>query len=357
MDKPTKVMLRLETIQFQDAPRVWWKKTSYLGQALECIRQSGLWLDFAYYGEDGSKRLKSFRSAEQLADAAKSWDPGMYVVQKEQTGDGTCKLTLVLRPGGLGLRLLLSGPDLDALRETAIDQFIDLTSCLHKAFADFALFGPRLGVEILDFPFPRVRPQRRKPPWTFGNAVDFITKKHHESSSAVKPEDVERLLKAPMPAGTRRLVKGGLVILRWVDNLNDGKDVAERRSLQEQWFVNVLNAPVDSDRNEHGDYLEAPLSKQKKPPLTFYDPTYEAGYKAVTLDRSSGVDEELFDEMATWVQSRQLPDRTPLRELHLILPDRESALRVRDRATKIGVDNVYYTDDEGGLWNPFPPGE
>jgi hypothetical protein len=347
-------MLRLDSLIFQpphDRP----EGGGRLRPVFACVREAGLWLDFDHAGKRGG-RPKRFDSEEQLAAASDAWGANLYTVQRGRDERPECYLQLSLGPAGAEVRYSMRGETLERFRDTLLDRFTDLTVCIHEAFHGTARLGPRLGVEIFDPPFPRVRPPRAEGFWTYGNAADFICREFHERSSRGQPEVVRRLLKAPMPAGTRRAEKGDLVILRWATNLSDAEQVARRRTLQEQWYVNVLSPPVGSGYNEAGDYLETPPAAERRPPLTLYDAAGATGYKATALAPDGGVDEELFAEMAEWVRAGRLPDGTPLGQLHLILPNRESALRARARAAAAGVGKVLYADDEGGWWNPFPPG-
>jgi hypothetical protein len=356
MNKPSQVLLRLNSVRYPNAPRLWWQKTAHLQQLFTCVHEAKLWSNFAYYGKDGSRRLRKLRSRDELLSASRAWKPGLYTIQTDSSADPTFQLGLSLAPGMMRVRFFVGGADLDERRSTILDQFIDLTVRLHTALHDIALFGPEIRVDLLDFPYPRVRPPRETDFWFPGSAVNFLSKKFQREIDYGDPEAIAKMLKAPMPEGTQRLDKGDLLIFRWVDDLFEGTYVAERLSLQEQWFVKVLNSPIDSSYNEAGDYHEAPSALVKKPPLTFYDPMSETGYKAVVLSPDSSMDEELFGEIAAWVRDGTLPDGTPLHQLILILPSREAALRIHERAMAIGVAAVYYTDDQGRWWNPFPPG-
>jgi len=357
MSAPKSVMLFIDAVQFTRGASLWWKEGGRLKELFRLVREAGLWLDFDHYGLSGSSRLKTVPSEAELVRAVAASKPGLYSVQAGKEEDPATGILLTLRPGGLKLRYLLGGEELDARRRTIVPQLVELTRLLHESWHNSALIGPRLCVKVRGLAYPRVRPPRFKLPWSFGNAADMICLKFHEESDEGSSHDVELMLKAPMPRGGKREREGDFVALRWVDDLSDGKKVAARLSTQEQWLVKVLDPPRDPGYNEHGDYHEAPLSLRKQPPLTFYDPVEEAGYKAVTTLPKGGLDKEVWEELKEWIEAGQLPDQTPLQQLNLILPNREAALRVRQRALANGIENVYYIDDEGELWNPFPPGE
>ena len=83
----------------------------------------------------------------------------------------------------------------------------------------------------------------------------------------------------------------------------------------------------------------------------------QEGYKAIVQNPDGTIVEPLFIEMADWIATKSLPDQTPLARLHLITPNRKTALAIRQRAAKIGVTKVLYTDESNMLWNPWPPGQ
>jgi hypothetical protein len=350
------VMLYIEAIRFGGGEKLWWKSSQHFHQVFRCIRESGLWLGFQFYKKAGAKRFRRFDTDEQLLGATTSWKRGSYVLTIVNTEEPDCDITFVLDPTVLTIRFFMAEHSLDQNRPTLINRFIDLTSRLCDTFCYTALMGPRLGVRISDLPYRRVRPPRLHRIWSAGNAVDFISKRYHEQSPSSELENVKKLVNTPVPNGVVRTEKGDLIIIRWVDDLIDEHEIAAKLSIREQWFTKVLNPPIDPSYNKFGDVHETPLSTEEKPPLTFYDPMYETGYKAMVISPDGRPDKEILDEMAEWIKNRKLPDGTALQQLHVILPNRESALLIRDQVSSIGVDKVLYTDDEGDLWNPFPPG-
>jgi hypothetical protein len=356
MGVPKEVMLLVDRVRFTEAPGLWWNERPRVEDLFGLVRDAGLWLDFDHYGRRGGGRPKAARTPAELARAVASLKPGLYSVQAGKSEEPECELVLTLAPGALALRFLLRGPALDARRGSIVGQLVGLARLLHDSWHDSALFGPQLCVRVHGVEFPHVRPPRHKPPWVFGNAADMLCLKFHEETDEGSPRDVGRMLKAPMPGGTRREREGDFVTLLWAADLSDPKKAAARLSTQEQWFVNVLKPPLHPSYNEHGDFREAPLSLTKRPPLTFYDPVEEIGYKAVAPAPGGKLDDEQWDEIKAWLAAGQLPDETPLQQLNLIVPSRKAALGLRKRAAAAGIENVFYTDDDGKLWNPFPPG-
>jgi hypothetical protein len=92
------------------------------------------------------------------------------------------------------------------------------------------------------------------------------------------------------------------------------------------------------------------------PNATFYGEATGQAYKTVVAFKGQ-LDAMALDEIKTWLQKAALPDGKPLKELSLILPNRQAALDVRDAALAAGVSKVLYVDDSGGWWDPFPEGD
>ncbi len=357
MNVDMKIILRVNGISFGDSQPEWWRDTSRLKLIVDGLRDSGLWLEFGFFGKAGSRRLKAVSEIPEFLEKTSALKRGLYLLNKSNRGTTTCGLQMLVDPGRLSLQLVLGGADLEPHRETVIQRIVAFVSWLDGALPKAALLGPILGVEVFDVPYARVSPPRLDSIWPPGRVVDFISLRFHAEHPQGRPADVEKLLSAPVPKGASREVKGDLVTLRWVEDLVDRARVAAGLSRQELWWTSVLDLPVDPEYNALGDRREIPLSVDKLPPLTFYDPNYEEGYKATVVNPDGSFDEELLEEVAGWIAAGELPDQTPLKQVHLILPKRESAIRIRERARSIGVAKVLYTDEEGYWWDPEPPGE
>lgn len=367
------IILRLEDIRFRDADGEWWRKDSgHLAQVFECVTAAGLNPGYRYYGRSGEDELPAFRELEEVLQASLTWDRGSYVLSMDPDDhESATKLHMTFDPGAreeevlgaLTLRLEIRDPLLETVRGTVLDQCIDFTVRLHKALQDRAFLGPNLAVDLLNLPFPRTRPPRYfGRTWRPGNAVHIVSPEYHRNSSLSPrwPEDMEKMLQAPPPEGVTRTERDGLTIFRWLEDLTDPDKSAERMALQESWLIDVLDPKIKPGYNELGDKHMAPqvIQPQPHPLLTAYDGFFDGGvgYKATVINPDGTVDEALFEEMASWINARELPDGTPLGWLRLILPNRESALQLQERAAAMGIDRVYYADDEGQWWDPAPPG-
>jgi hypothetical protein len=145
------------------------------------------------------------------------------------------------------------------------------------------------------------------------------------------------------------------VLFRWAERLADDEYIEQCRSLQEQWLVEALDPPRDERYNELGDYRVA-ADVPNDDVLTLYDGMRQRGYKATVVFPDGSVDQELFAEMTRWIDRQETPDGRPMQELYLIVQSRAAAVSIHDRAVSIGLKAVYYSDNAGALWDPFPPG-
>jgi hypothetical protein len=65
------------------------------------------------------------------------------------------------------------------------------------------------------------------------------------------------------------------------------------------------------------------------------------------------LDLELLEMPLRWLKQKHLPDGRPIEQLDLILPFREDAMRLYDRARELGIERTLYIEDNR-LWNPHP---
>ena len=353
MNRSKDVMLRLFSVTFTQQEMQWWKNTTYLQKVFHAAETVGFWNEFKYYGADDDRELKKIESLNTLLAETVSWTVNSYILTSSEEKTGYL-LELGLRNRMLNLLLKVEVQVPSKQGEVILDKFVEFACQLHESFKEKALLGPTFHVTLAKNVYPRPRPPRKDPQWSIGSLVDFISKPYHIHSGG--SDTLKKLLTADLPDGVGRKSCGDLIVFRWVENLLNDEHIAARRSLQEQWFSQVLGWSIQSGYNELGDRLETLWTSQHHPPLTFYIDMYKYGYKAIVQNPDGSIDEELFDEMASWVKEGALPDGTPLRQLNLILPNRESALSVRPRAKAIRIKKVFYTDNEGNLWNPCPPG-
>ncbi len=243
------------------------------------------------------------------------------------------------------------------LRKDLIARFINFAQRAHDSLPPGFLLGPRLDAAAPDVLHPRPLPPRFHRYFGRGCLANFLSRDFHFQHENGEPEAYERMSSAPLPPGARRTVKGGLLVLSWSEGIGTEAQVAAAQSAQEKWLGETLRLPIDGDFDETGARaVDLGPFVERRPPLTFYAPGTGNGYKAVYADEQGGVDEQVFGELASWIESGRLPDGTRLSELRLIAPGRAGALAVRGRALAMGCKAVYYPCGDNRMWDPFPEG-
>ncbi len=350
------LIFRLFSINFNNQTEPWWHDSHYLGAIFQAIQGVEFQDKFHQFGIDGGKRFKTFTSYEQLLQETTSWQLKPYLLQGNLE-NGRFSLGLTIHKTRLNLILKIEGDVLAQKPKHYVNKLIRFGTYLHTAFKDTALLGPNFHITQLGNSYPRPKPPRKHPRWPVGSLVDFMSKPYFVRQIADGENLFEQLRATPFPDNRIREETESLLIFRWVQDFQDSNHIAVGRTIQEISLSQIMDWPIAAGFNEFGDQQEILWGQQPHPPLTFYTETTHEGYKAVVQNPDGSVDEPLFLEMSTWIAANSLPDQTPLTQLHLITPNRKSALSIRQRATQMGITKVLYSDESNILWNPWPPGQ
>jgi hypothetical protein len=351
-----RIFLRLNHLTLRDASRHWQNEASLLEGVLQCLRTSGLWWDLQYFSTYGKSKFKRLSTPDEFARevVAEKRRGTCLLVPSIPTEEERPPYQLHIEPRAALLVLRFIAEEAAVKQQPRLlDQLVGFVSQLHARFHPEALLGPELFLDC-ESDVPWLRPKRSH---TFMRCpLFFMSKEFQRSHRLGNPEALEKLLQAPLPPGATREIRDDLVIFRWVDDLNDPRRVSEALVAQQKWLVDVLNPPVDSSYNELGDQLTDVTSRVESSYLTFEDGFTSQGFKAMVVHPDGSVDEDTLDELATWNKAGKLPDGSELNGVSLILPNRESALRIHPLAEARGIPRVLYLDDENRLWDPVPPG-
>jgi hypothetical protein len=362
-----RAIFRLTDLVFRDKSRDWKQESSRVQELLNCLHTSGLWWDFQYFSTNGGRKYKRLSNPDQFVQgmAAEKRASACILVprvpkreemaEREEEKSLPHELHIDLKGAALSLLFIVQG-ELLKQQTRLLDQFVELASQLQFRFGQEALLGPELYVDI-DLSIPRLRPQRthillRRP-------LFFLSQEFQRSHRLGNPEELDKMLRAPMSPGASRELRGDLVIFRWVDDLSEPRRVREALVAQQKWLVDVVNPPLHSSYNELGDQHQMVTGQAPSEYLTFKDAFTSQGFKAMAIHPDASVDEDtldMLDRLAEWNKSGKLPDGSLVHGMSLILPNRESALRIHPLAEARGIPNVLYLDDQGRLWNPFPSG-
>jgi hypothetical protein len=337
----------------------WWNDPPALAAVLRAFDRAGLWLDVWHLGgaRGAPQRVSSL---EALLERAARWKQQSYTLYADPSADrGATHLTIDLRADALTCSLYVRGAELEARRATLIDQCVQAVADARSALRGSASLDPVSCAFALDFDYPRPRPVRTAAPWRFGAFLQFVDA---DLLAALPPgaealrRDIERLLATSLPPVASREDRDALAAIRWAPDLLNDERVARGCAAQERWLAEAISAPLAPGWNAAGDAVQPTFNLERRPPLTFYDPSARRGFKAVAATADGPLDDELLEEIAGWRRAGRLPDGTPLTDVLLIAPRRAAALALRARVRALGLGRVLYVDNDGTLWDPAPPG-
>jgi hypothetical protein len=206
----------------------------------------------------------------------------------------------------------------------------------------------------LDVSYPARRPPLHHQFVRFGTLVDFLGLSWCREAM---PEAAEAVASAPLPAGATRTLDGDLVVLRWLDDPGDPVEQARGCIRQEDWWASQVDAQPQVGWNAQGDQMVVPTALERRPPFTLFDTAEGVGYRAVVVQPDGELAGASWSDIAQLTALRELDDGTAVDRVRLIVPVRDSAVAIAEKARELGVDGVLYKDDDDTLWNVMPEGD
>ena len=346
------VSLRLFSITFEHRVDRWWRTTDRLQRFFETMQATPFGDRLAVFRKGDEPELREGSDSTQVAKALGRAGQGMFAFY-DRAEDPSVSMSVAVRPNALNVALRVLA--VERLHpQTAIPDLTSTAQAIHGAFLDESRIGPDFAVTPLDFAYPMPRPRRLHPLWGVGNVVDFYSRKDREARGHA--DQLERLATRELPPEAHRSTDGDLIIIQWIRDLGDLRAVALAVGAAEGWLGETLDLPMAPDFNTSGHQRLMPAGLESRPPLTFFDPVQNEGYKAVVPGPDGRLDGAEVEEYATWVRQAALPDGTNLAKLHLIAPSAAAAEALSQDAGEVGAARVFYVDDDGALWDPSPPG-
>jgi hypothetical protein len=303
--------------------------------------------------DDGGKRVR-LKSVRELIDSASRWARGMHVVSNRKR---TYDLSVSLRPERMGFYLALSEEN-DARRRQSLLNLSTrgLRLLLREQLQNFAVeYGSELSAR--NFSYPRPRPPRNFPLCGKSSLVDVLDRRCE--SRRGHGDLLETIRRAELPEQAQRDEFQDLCVLQWVSETDivDDERVRSCLSRREQWLADTLEAPIAKDWNADGDFASDPVAAAPHPPLTLFSPPLGVGYKAVHTAMGEEAIESELRRVGEWIQAGQLEDGTSFSDVILIVESRAAAIALQTQAAAAGVPHIFYTGEDGRLWDPFPEGE
>ncbi|KAB2928504.1 MAG: hypothetical protein F9K24_21905 [Leptonema illini] len=350
------IRLRINRIHFDQ--KRWWEDADLILRILtsleEAIRAEG----YQYFGQRGKKK-KKFSDPKALATAYK-WDYETYEFTRSEKDSPTYEGGLTLDLGvasELVLYLEIRQPYRDDAGRGAMDLMVRTVRRLYDMLGKSVSWGPSVWIEISHFSFPRVRPMHDfgGQPANPETLITFLAENFYLPERWQNRSCVDDLRQAPVPDGFIKEEFGGLTMIRLVEDLTSRTLLRERLMAFEDWLIEVLKPELGPSYNEFGDMRVPLMNPQPAEGATFV--SFAAAFKAVVLDPDGNLDEDVIQELLSYLSQGKLPDGTKIDSVRLILPNRESAVKIHDTALARGIKTVVYATDDGQLWDPFPLGE
>jgi hypothetical protein len=335
-------------------PSKWWRDGGVGLLLADSLSKASLWLDFQYYGPDGGRMKKvSLGDLEELSCA---WTPGGFVLRRQRQRDDTdsTSLKLIVREAYFAAWFVFGEEAADLRRPSLFERLAIFTKRMYRAMSDRAWLSQ--GTVFVTDPFPTSRP----PPvstacFSPGALVGFYDREYIRTKLE-QPKQAAAMAKAALPKAATRELDGNLVHICWTPDSLDLDVIDAARSDQAEWLIEHGCVEFDERYNEAGDLMVEASGMEEHPPLTYFDPAYEIGYKAVAPKASGALPDEIWAQLSKWSTRGRLPDGTHLEAVRLIVPKRNLALKMLPAARAHGVDAILYADREGRWWDPVPPG-
>ena len=319
----------------------WFEAPSYMSRVLSCFRKCG-WMSYFHFLRSGDSAARQLSSEEEVLSASQRWgDYNLYLLNRGdlpmEDRDQPFAVSFYPWYRALVLTLAFNSAFQQSSSDITVSTISEFMCCLYNEFED-ALFGPEVRLWVSLKPYPRLWPPREAGYWTFGNLMDFYSRRYwnHEHKDR---EEAERIFEAEVPEGvTSWWCTDDLRVVQWVNNLQDEEHLLERRALQERWLVDLVDPPIDSSFTHLLDE-----ARDEDPYLTYYQKSgYNNGYKVIEVGPDGSFDRGLVAQLVKWKEEKQLPDGRKVRKVYLLVQSLTDALRIYDPILKMGIDNVFY---------------
>jgi hypothetical protein len=368
------------TICFNESLENWHQSTDRLNIFFMLITKYGFTDHLHYWGK--IRLFRKIKTLDEVIDIMKQSVPDRYIFGDIKKADVSGKLMLSID--------FLSDCEFDIMiifdeKYFACDLLDRNIALILDAYRQIGCLGSPSEISLEGINIPEIRPKRLLSGISSNSGiVNFYEKdyfsgladKQRENALSYKvysgdqlenPEDynylsghngdIDQLRTADLPEIWKRTSAGSLTIIRFLDDLflpdKDIKDILMKR---QKWIYDNLRPKLDGDWNEKGDYREGYFNLIPWPYLTFYNSSLKKGFKSMAINPDGSIDEDLFNMIKSWINNSKLPDNTPIKSMDIILPSRESALKIFEKAKAIGVGKVLYAGQNNELWNPHPEG-
>lgn len=333
----------------------WWQNKPYIEQLVELLERNNHLKQIRYINiADKYYEVKDITDILLRVKQVKKKSFSFELVE-DKNDNG--KIRVYLTDEMINIQFVVENKPLS---KKLIGQVKKTTIEIYQQFKDIAVLGPGVYITFLDFDFPRFRPIRKI---NFGNTksvLEFVDSRFYENKyyCHLKMKNMEKLYTESLPAGCTREKVDDFYILSWTENF-DEENIRKALMQKEEWLYQVLTPPVRPEFNELGDeqgVTVLPGPHEVNTFFTAFNDLLHIGYKAITLTKENDFDPEVKKQLIHYIKEGQLENGDPLERIYLIVPTRERAVAIQEKAREIGITNIYYIDNDGDFWDICPTG-
>lgn len=324
---------------FGDA-RKWFTNPELVAEAVAAVVECDFAEAFTYGGKYGdAKPIK--RGASGLAKALTAKSRGSRSALDAPTlGAASLSVALDYDVGGFEATLAVADDVLAPRAESILDSLQTFVFRLVDAFRPHGGFlsNAHITPDGGEFRGPHPRPPVWHPLIHVTSLIGVFDEAFQQSGlDDADPDTFARILNAPLPSYATRTRRNGLVVVRFHHGPVELASVALAAGRHGRWLARTLSLPPMPGYNTAGDADQTPRKRVPRAPFAFFDPNERRAYEVLDAPPEALIPIE------------ELP--TDVKEVRLVVPHRELALAVNDRARSAGYGAVLYSDERDRLWN------
>lgn len=274
-------------------------------------------------------------------------------------GDGLVAVTMTLATTGFTLHVRCNDSALVARSATVLEDLLEVAFAVRRAEVAAGLrygFVEPIVRRLAGYDYPRPRPPRRHAKLAVGAVLDLVDPAFHRAVASDEQAGALAMAAGPLPASARREEREGLVLVRWVDSLEDEAALARACAAHEEWLGQVSTTTIDGNYTELGDEREPMRGLEVRPSMVHYHPQTKRAYVALVVLPSGEPEQGAWNEALERSRLRVTAKGEPISQVRLVVPLRAHALALSSRAAAAGLGPVLYPAADGAWLCPDPPG-
>ncbi|GAA3625271.1 hypothetical protein [Flavivirga jejuensis] len=350
------------SLQFNEEPEdIWLEKGHVIQEMIEVIEEMNF-MNFNYFMDKyvDYTEIKNVRDGMKyfgIEKAPSSSYSANFCKKKDDLKDSLC-----LHFGGLILQISISLASDNP--PSVIAKYKKLVWTIYEKFSHEFVFGPVISISTNISEYPRYRPIRLYK-WLESNSiVNFIQPHYYEKiNPATKIEGMDHLLNDELPKRVFREQKGDLIMVDWgTDQEINESSITQILMDREDWIYSKLVLKPKSSFTKEGDKKSvSTLALSQVTDIdkffTYYHSAAKLAFKVCELGENGVLDIKTQEQLVHKSEARKLDDGQEIDRIVLIMPDREQAVSISEKAKELGVYKALYVDDKSNLWDMAPKGD